>query len=520
MESILLFNDYDLRSVLENQKPQIGKAVAEIPSQQLSTFEQEELVSQLKEKLQIAPIVLLEDEISVDQKEAKVDVRYDVRRFIRDRSRPVYVEGTKVIFYVPFTGEANLFKCRPNQYNLNPPRATTIKKNELIFEYDVPGGEDISQTKTAFERTLSDLRQWVGWVNVQIGQHNSEIEAPIRSQIAARKQILESSRQQITELGFKIRPKEEAAEKPVAPVVTKSKDQSIPKKPAAVRGRAVKERAMKKSVESSETFDVALSFAGEDRAYVEEVAQLLRTRGINVFYDNFNKATLWGRNLIDHLGRIYAERSRFIVMFISKHYAEKEWTNHERKFAQERAFKLQEDCILPARFDDTEISGLPSTIGYADLRKTTPEELVEMIAIKIMEGSEEDSPRYFTKPVVEQNPEESEDEDETDDNVLVSEFDTLKPDTHKIFTCVLEENESIEYEIESKRPVDIMVLDNEDYQAWKKLGEIDTYYEHFEEYLNLQETFTAPKDGKYLVVVVNYGEAKTKIQVDITRIAE
>lgn len=401
MESILLFNDYDLWTVLENQKTQIGKAVSEVPSERLSTFELEELVSQLKEKLQIAPIVLLEEKISVDQKETRVDVRYDVRRFIRDSSRPFYVEGTKITYYLPFTGDESLFECRPNQYILNPPRTTTIKKNELIFEYDVPGGEDIAQTKTAFERILSDLRLCVGWVNAQIGQHNSEIEAPIRSQIAARKQILESSRQQITELGFKVRPKQEAAEKSVAPSVTKNKDQFAPKRAKAAREKNVKERSMKKSAENNEMFDVALSFAGEDRAYVEEVAQLLRTRGINVFYDNFNKASLWGRNLIDHLGKVYAERSRFIVMFISEHYAQKEWTNHERKFAQERAFKLQEDCILPARFDD----GNPRS--YFDYRLCG---FAQNVARRIGRYNRNQnkrrfklkiSPRYFTKPFLE-----------------------------------------------------------------------------------------------------------------------
>ena len=32
-------------------------------------------------------------------------------------------------------------------------------------------------------------------------------------------------------------------------------------------------------------FDVALSYAGEDRAYVQQVAALLQRRDIRVFYD-------------------------------------------------------------------------------------------------------------------------------------------------------------------------------------------------------------------------------------------
>ncbi len=135
--------------------------------------------------------------------------------------------------------------------------------------------------------------------------------------------------------------------------------------------------------EESLDYDVALSFAGEDRPYVEKVARLLKAKNIKVFYDNFNKVELWGNNLIDHLGEVYSQRSRFIVMFISKHYAEKEWTNHERKFAQERAFKLKKNCILPVRFDNTVIAGMPSTLGYINLQNTTPKQLAELIEQKV-----------------------------------------------------------------------------------------------------------------------------------------
>lgn len=39
-------------------------------------------------------------------------------------------------------------------------------------------------------------------------------------------------------------------------------------------------------------YDVALSFAGEQRVYVQKVAAALRRRGIRPFYDDYEKATL------------------------------------------------------------------------------------------------------------------------------------------------------------------------------------------------------------------------------------
>ncbi len=359
MSGILLFSGSDLAAILDNQKEKIEKMVLGISSQRLVKTDVEKLTLELTKKLRVAPVLLLENDISVEQKETKIDVSQNPYHFVRERGKPFLVSGIKVTYYVPFTGSVEFLKSKPNRFNYNPPQATKIVKNELIFEYDRTDG-DVKHTKKDFDITFNDLKQWVRYVNDQIEQYNQSLTEPIRSKISARKQILITSQQQINEIGFKVRLKNV----PVPKIKTQTSK--------AVKGKVVKPKttSVKKLTEESLEFDVALSFAGEDRTYVDKVAQILRRKKIKVFYDNFNKVQLWGNNLIDHLGEVYAQRSRFIVMFISKYYAEKEWTNHERQFAQQRAFKLKKNCILPVRFDNTTILGLPSTLGYIDLQKT------------------------------------------------------------------------------------------------------------------------------------------------------
>jgi TIR domain/DnaB-like helicase C terminal domain len=138
-------------------------------------------------------------------------------------------------------------------------------------------------------------------------------------------------------------------------------------------------------VELTRQYDVALSFAGEDRQYVRSVADGLQKAGVSVFYDDYEKANLWGKDLYAHLTSVYRDRSRYTIMFISQHYAQKLWTNHERKSAQAKAFSESREYILPVLFDDTEISGMLNTVGYIDARSTTPEELVELIRLKLSE---------------------------------------------------------------------------------------------------------------------------------------
>ena len=130
-------------------------------------------------------------------------------------------------------------------------------------------------------------------------------------------------------------------------------------------------------------FDVALSFAGEDRNYVENVANVLRKMGIKVFYDKYEKVSLWGKDLYTHLREIYFHRARYTVIFISKHYKEKLWTSFERESAQARAFTEKEEYILPARLDATEIPGILPTTGYIDLKEYTPDQFAELIKQKI-----------------------------------------------------------------------------------------------------------------------------------------
>ena len=130
-------------------------------------------------------------------------------------------------------------------------------------------------------------------------------------------------------------------------------------------------------------YDVGLSFAGEQREYAEQVATDLRSRGIRPFYDDYEKDTLWGKDLYAHLSEIYQHMCRYCIIFISKEYAEKVWPNRERQSAQARAIEERQEYILPARFDDTQIPGLLDTVGYVDLTQTTPSEIGELIAGKL-----------------------------------------------------------------------------------------------------------------------------------------
>ncbi len=140
---------------------------------------------------------------------------------------------------------------------------------------------------------------------------------------------------------------------------------------------------------SKYNYEVALSFAGENRSYVQSVAQILQSKDISVFYDDFERVNLWGKDLVDFLDEVYRLRAEYCVLFVSSAYRQKAWTNHERKSALSRALNERGEYILPARFDDTKLPGLTPNIAYIDLRDMTPKEFAELILQKIGKTSKE-----------------------------------------------------------------------------------------------------------------------------------
>jgi hypothetical protein len=151
---------------------------------------------------------------------------------------------------------------------------------------------------------------------------------------------------------------------------------------SAISGRAIYKTVAGES-HPGVRYEVVLSFAGEQREYVERVAAGLKNSGVSVFYDKYEEPTLWGKELTEHLQAVYGGGARFCVIFISKEYADKIWPTHERRTAFEKALADKQEYILPARFDDTKIPGLRSTIGYVDLRGKEPADIVLLILEKL-----------------------------------------------------------------------------------------------------------------------------------------
>ncbi len=285
-----LFSKYNLRDVLENHRKKAEETIAKLPESEVSVDNQMAALDKIEQDFKIAPLDLFEDKVEVDQTEVQIDVRANIFNMGATR-----VSGQRLQYFVPYHGDRELWWCLPSQYNANPPIAE-VGDHEIIFEFEVPGVE-IAKTKEQFDISLRAAKQWISFIREDVNIFNGQIRAVLQNALQRRRDVLAKTASQIEALGLPVRKKNELSqERPLVP---------SPRKTTPSRQNRQSSGALK-------DYDIALSFAGEDRDYVERVATLLREAGINVFYDKFETANLWGRNLADHLGEIYGMRSRCI----------------------------------------------------------------------------------------------------------------------------------------------------------------------------------------------------------------
>ena len=132
---------------------------------------------------------------------------------------------------------------------------------------------------------------------------------------------------------------------------------------------------------TAKRFRVALSFAGDKRPFVAQVAALLaRQLGEGrVLYDKFHVAEFARGDLALYLPPLYYEQSDLVVAVLCKGYAHKEWCGLEWNAIFSMMMKGQHDQVMLTRFDLAEAQGMFSIPGYCDLDTLSPEQVVALI---------------------------------------------------------------------------------------------------------------------------------------------
>jgi hypothetical protein len=134
-----------------------------------------------------------------------------------------------------------------------------------------------------------------------------------------------------------------------------------------------------------ERFQVAFSFAGEQRDLVRAVAEAVEKElGLpNVFFDEWFEHYIAGDDADLTLQEIYGERCVLAVVCVSERYGGKPWTRAEHKAIRARQMKAEDKRerlgILPIRVGDGDVEGILFNTIVPDIRKKSIAEAAELI---------------------------------------------------------------------------------------------------------------------------------------------
>lgn len=211
----LLFYQGDLHRVLRSEIEQIPKKVNAIPKDQFLASREEDIFENIIAQVEIDPLVIYEDRMEMESRETKSDVSGSKERVFFGDKGPIYVDALEVTISVPFTGDPELWKLRPNHWTSAFPRAKIRQpeKDEigfLIFVFTQFKDESPNKIKSRFNEELERIRTYLKSQKGQIDSFNASLPGYIQDAIKTRKEKLKTFDGIIEMLGIPLKRREDA----------------------------------------------------------------------------------------------------------------------------------------------------------------------------------------------------------------------------------------------------------------------------------------------------------------------
>ena len=106
-------------------------------------------------------------------------------------------------------------------------------------------------------------------------------------------------------------------------------------------------------------YDIALSFAGENRELARHIANQLGHLDVRVFFDEHFETNFLGKTWSNQFKEIFGETSRFVVCLLDAHHKNKLWPTFERDCFNPR---VPAEEVFPIFLDDTAFPGIPKDL--------------------------------------------------------------------------------------------------------------------------------------------------------------
>lgn len=183
----LLFNANHLDEVLGAQRAGTAEAISKIDPDRVLSTPVGDLVDEIYDRFVVNAIVLHEDQRTTP------GVR-DIKIEVPGYEKMIQVDGSRVEVHVPFDGDPALFKLRPSQFTLNPPRVE-VRGEVLVAAYESRSPLDGGAARSSIAQQIDEVQKWLEWQRASINPFNEALRSEIEAAIERRRQKVLSDRQ-------------------------------------------------------------------------------------------------------------------------------------------------------------------------------------------------------------------------------------------------------------------------------------------------------------------------------------
>lgn len=192
------FRDIDLGMALSSNKQKMAVRVDSFKNEEIMANDLEILASNLYEEFRIEPVEIMDEEFSKRHiEQAKIKKRIDP--FLQDFYGKEYteVDGIVMIFYFPFTGEEDLFKCHASTFSFGPYPNISISRGfvSLRYEYSLNEMQSENAKDSALkklERDIKDIRDGISYANKDVESYNASLQKQALHFLEEKKKKVES----------------------------------------------------------------------------------------------------------------------------------------------------------------------------------------------------------------------------------------------------------------------------------------------------------------------------------------
>ena len=221
-----LFFGGRLSDALRSQEAKLLSEINSLDADRILRTSEQVLCSYFVEKYKVNTVQIDESRIEIDTDDAQIDVSRRTEYVAYGEPGPVYATGTRMTYYIPFTGDAGLLKLRTATSTTTLPRAD-VRDSELVMVFEEPPAT-ISRIEKQFDSDVALLKDYLAWSAEDIAPFNASLCKKVSESIKARRDKLLKDRELAEQTGFALRRRDDTPTTYIAPQVRRTVTPQLP----------------------------------------------------------------------------------------------------------------------------------------------------------------------------------------------------------------------------------------------------------------------------------------------------